>query len=123
MIESSPIHRLYAGIGQRLLWARQRQGITQEELAQHIGLTRTSIANIERGRQHVQVHTLYALARVLRVPLGTLLPGDETAVDARIPEEVATRPPEEQEWIRRIVGGREEESTHALDEAAHPHPR
>ncbi|MCL4541602.1 MAG: helix-turn-helix domain-containing protein, partial [Chloroflexi bacterium] len=105
-MELAQADRLYAVIGQRLLWARQRQGITQEELAQHIGLTRTSIANIERGRQRVQIHTLYTLAKVLHVPLGTLLPVDETAVDARISEEVATRPPEEQEWIRRIVGGR-----------------
>lgn len=123
MEHTVPAGQLYATIGQRILRARKHLGLTQAALAQQVGLARTSLTNIERGQQQMQVHTLYALARALHVPVGTLLPVDETAVDARISEEVATRPPEEQEWIRRIVGGREEESTHAMDEAAHPHPR
>lgn len=54
--------------------------MTQEELGRQVGLTRTSITNIERGRQRVQVHTLYAIAGALRVQPAELLPGTEVGL-------------------------------------------
>ena len=47
---------------------------TQQALADKVSLTRTSITNIERGRQHIQLHTLYSLAKALEVEVVDLLP-------------------------------------------------
>jgi transcriptional regulator with XRE-family HTH domain len=51
--------------------------MTQSELARCVGLTRTSIVNIEQGRQKVMLHTLYAIADVFGVPVANLLPALE----------------------------------------------
>lgn len=48
--------------------------MTQDTLAQKLSLTRTSIINIEKGRQQVLVHTLADIASALGVPVGELLP-------------------------------------------------
>lgn len=60
---------------------RLEAGITQEALADAVGLTRTSIVNIERGRQAVSVDRLPAFAVALNVqvtdlfdPLPTVCP-------------------------------------------------
>ncbi|HEX5566724.1 MAG TPA: helix-turn-helix transcriptional regulator [Streptomyces sp.] len=64
---------LYAALGQRLLAARRRRGVTQQELADAVGLTRASVANIEAGNQRIQVHTLIAAAQALGLDPAVLL--------------------------------------------------
>ena len=49
MTQTHPGINLRAAIGQRIRLAREAAGVTQLELAEAIGLTRTSIANIEAG--------------------------------------------------------------------------
>lgn len=66
---------LYAEIGKRIRDARERHGLTQEDLATAISLTRTSITNIERGRQRFLLHTLYDIAVALHEEPYVLLPG------------------------------------------------
>lgn len=65
--------KLYRTIGKEIRRRRERAGLTQAALAQHIGLERTSITNIERGRQRMLVHTLDRIARVLHCPTARLL--------------------------------------------------
>ena len=48
--------------------------MSQEDLAAKVGLTRVSITNIENGKHRIQVHTLYAIAQALEVPISELLP-------------------------------------------------
>lgn len=66
--------RLYKAIGDLILTARTRKHMTQVDLAVRVGLTRTSITNIEAGKQRVAIETLYEIALALRVPVGSLLP-------------------------------------------------
>ena len=54
--------------------------MTQDELASIVGLSRSSIANIERGQQHAPVHVLLWLAEALGVDVGTLLPTHDELV-------------------------------------------
>jgi len=48
--------------------------MSQQAFANAVGLSRTSITNIERGRQPVSLHTLYSMADILRVEVFDLLP-------------------------------------------------
>ena len=60
--------------GRRLRAARTRARLTQDTLAKRVGLSRTSITNIERGNQHVALHHLFELSRAVGVPPAELLP-------------------------------------------------
>ena len=54
---------------------RQQDNMTQMELARKTGLSRASIANIERGQQNVGLHHLYSIANALEVSeVSDLLP-------------------------------------------------
>lgn len=82
------IEPIYAEIGKRLQRARRRAALTQATVAERTSLSRTSIANIERGEQRFMTHCLYELAAALNVPVERLLPqaaGDQaTRVETAI---------------------------------------
>jgi len=65
---------IYQQIG-RIIRARRRVlDRAQGQLAQQVGISRATLANIETGRQRVLVHQLYAFARALELKLSDLLP-------------------------------------------------
>jgi transcriptional regulator with XRE-family HTH domain len=69
----------YVALGRQIAMAREGN-MTQDNLAQRLSLTRTSIIDIEKGRQQVLVHTLADIANALGVPITKLLPPqDEVA--------------------------------------------
>lgn len=61
--------------GQRMWAARNIAGLTQAELARHVGLSRASISNIEKGHQGVTVPALPVLARALDTTTEWLVTG------------------------------------------------
>jgi len=65
---------VYAEIGKQIRQLREKKGITQERLAELASLTRTSITNIEKGRQKLPIHTLYVLANALGAEAKEFLP-------------------------------------------------
>jgi transcriptional regulator with XRE-family HTH domain len=67
---------LYSVIGSKIRMEREELGFTQQELSNEIGLLRTSIANIEAGRQRLPIHVLYAIADALGVSVMCLLPNN-----------------------------------------------
>jgi len=66
---------VYARFGRRLQRIRVRRAISQQKLADAIGLHRPSVTNIESGKQRVQLHNVVAIARFLHVSPITLLKG------------------------------------------------
>ena len=52
---------------------RARQGLTQEQLAEKSGVSRTYLARLETGRQDPTLSTLEKLAKALGVKAGRLL--------------------------------------------------
>jgi len=70
---------LYRELGRRIRDARRGAELTQEALAGRLGLSRTSITNIERGIQHIPVHVLFDLGRALGVTVMELLPPEQEA--------------------------------------------
>lgn len=67
-----PVYRL---IGFKIAFLREQKEMTQAQLAEKIGLDRTSINNIELGRQRILVHYLEEIAEVLGVKPKDLLKG------------------------------------------------
>lgn len=65
---------IYSEIGGLIRQRRKQLKLTQEKLAPLVDLSRTSLANIEAGRQKVLVHQLYAFASALGMEPADLLP-------------------------------------------------
>ena len=84
--------RFYEEFGQRVRRARLSLGLNQEALGHRVGLERSSISNVEKGRQRVQLHMLLEFAAALDVPPIQLLPEGTTSSDPlrRVPAD--TRP-------------------------------
>lgn len=80
-VTSDDIDRFYAEFGRRVRAARESAGLTQQQLATALDLTRSSVANIEAGRQKALLHMTAAVAAATGVPPADLLP-DPTAVQA-----------------------------------------
>lgn len=95
---------LYYQIGEYIKDAREKKGLTQEELANACSLSRTSITNIEKGRQHLPLHTLYKIAFALNKEVSDLLPDlklqEKEDLVEKIPDDLAIA---EREWIEAIV--------------------
>ena len=56
---------IYETLGRAVSARREELKLTQQTLAEQVGLSRASIANIEGGRQKVLLHQVYSLARAL----------------------------------------------------------
>lgn len=68
---------IYVLFGRRVAQARDGAGLTQSELAEKIGLSRASIANIEAGRQRIVLHQAMEIADALNLSsISDLLPTD-----------------------------------------------
>jgi DNA-binding XRE family transcriptional regulator len=70
------LDELYQQIGNRLKEIRNSQSpaMTQAQLAKIVGLKRTSIANIESGKQKVTLDALYALCHHFQIGIADVLP-------------------------------------------------
>jgi transcriptional regulator with XRE-family HTH domain len=68
---------LYRVFGRRLRDLRERKGMPQQELAALSRLTRSSIANIESGKQRVLLHQVLQFAEALHVTVPELMPSTE----------------------------------------------
>jgi transcriptional regulator with XRE-family HTH domain len=99
--------RINERFGSNVRMRRLRKGLTQDQLAATVGLSRASIANIEQGRQQVLLHHAWAIARALDAEtidqlVGIGSRGDETQ---KLTLPSGTDPAFE-EWARTLVGGR-----------------
>lgn len=65
---------LYKEVGEKVRAMRVSRGISQEALAEAAGIGRTSITNLERGRQRLLLHTLYRIAARLDVSPAEFMP-------------------------------------------------
>lgn len=54
--------------GKRLAQIRDKKGITQEQLSFDIGVDRTYISYIERGKRNPSLYVMWRISKVLGVP-------------------------------------------------------
>lgn len=99
----------YTEVGCRIRRAREKLGLSQESLARLVSLTRTSVTNIEKGRQKFLVHTLMDLASALQVDAVTLLPQNNSSLETQLDELLKDHSPQKRDWIKDVVVSVEEE--------------
>ncbi|MEC4041900.1 helix-turn-helix domain-containing protein [Myroides odoratimimus] len=64
----------YNDLGNNISSIRTKKGISQDDLAKEIRLSRPSVANIEKGKQRPSIFTLVQISKLLEVSLSDLLP-------------------------------------------------
>ena len=70
---SAPTDATLHAFGATLRRARLAQGLTQAELAHHVGFDRSYIGRLERGAQNPPLLTLYRLANALHCAIADLM--------------------------------------------------
>jgi transcriptional regulator with XRE-family HTH domain len=91
---------IYIDLGARIRDERERRNVSQELLADRVGLTRTSITNIEKGRQQVLLHTLLEIARALNLKPTRLLPDVSQLAQPNVPPNLSKNV---SRWIERSL--------------------
>lgn len=70
----------YRQVGEKIRLQRKARGISQDTLGKLVGLTRTSLTNIECGRQHPPLHIFCEIAAQLEVSVSELLPQPQAMI-------------------------------------------
>ena len=70
-------------LGVRVRCSREERGLTQQSLADVIGIDRTYLSGIENGRRNVSFENLVRLARGLGIPLSELVDGVDVECDGK----------------------------------------
>lgn len=73
-VSDPEIDQFYSIVGKNIKSARSEAGISQTVLAQRIGFNRSSIANLEAGRQRVALHLFFLISEAIGVSPAALLP-------------------------------------------------
>jgi transcriptional regulator with XRE-family HTH domain len=111
----SPDDKFYKVFGAKLATARQDANFTQAELASKIGLSRTSVTNIEKGRQPVQLYLVARISQVLDLEISDLLPAKETLEKMEPRAKLDKLAPEKRRWVETVMGA----PTSTLEELKH----
>lgn len=104
--------RLYKNLGERLRKHRKEAPLSQSQLGSKIGMSRSSIVNIEKGRQRPPLHVIWELARALEMDLEDLLPSKEEVetpenvdpdLETKIAKKIGTEEPKEIQRIAEFI--------------------
>lgn len=68
-------------VADRIRECRKHRGLTQEQVAQWLGMNRANISNYEGGRVVLPADSLYKLAQILSVSADYLLTGSYTVFE------------------------------------------
>ncbi len=99
---------LYHLIGTTIKQQRRKADMTQEQLADAVGVLRTSITNIEAGRQKPPLHLLYEVCIALGVEVATILPtnatvSQPTTKSVSIDGVIKEVPPKTAEFLKQLL--------------------
>ena len=88
-------------IGQRVMSLRKTKGLSQEELAERIGLSRSSLTQIEKGNRNLTAIELHKMAATFSISLDVFMYVTDSGIEAVKPSK--NDAPEEQLNIRISV--------------------
>jgi transcriptional regulator with XRE-family HTH domain len=105
---------IYKDIGKKIQRAREEAGLSQEELASHLGYTQAALSNYELGKRRLYLANIEQIARELNKPLSYFLedspvtapaeqgvPQDETI--AEIMQLLSELPAEERQYLLEYI--------------------
>lgn len=64
---------LLISLGNRIRKLRKKHGWTQVDMAERVGIDRSFLADVERGKRNISILNLELIAKGLRVSLARLL--------------------------------------------------
>ncbi len=101
---------LYRAVGRQLRERREKLKLSQNTIADDVGVQRTSITNIESGRQKPPLHLLYSICLALKIELVDVLPktGDvelHKVVDVEVNKETKQMPPRAAHLLKQMMKG------------------
>jgi len=85
-------------VGDKLKSIRKVIHLSQDDLAAMVGLTRTSIVNIEKGRQSLTIENLYKISEALNINPMDLLINTDGNVNIVLEAKIMTAEKEKNEW-------------------------
>ena len=95
----------YQQLGANIRGHRKALKLSQDALAKMVGLTRTSLTNIENGRQHPPLHTFCEIVEQLKVGVTDLLPARDNVPAAVDVQAIAAPQVRDQSELAFIVSG------------------
>lgn len=78
-------------LGKRLRQQRQQRGLTMEQLAEMVGLSKNYISLIERGQKMPSTTTLVKIVNTLHISADVLLCDEVVSVNSAVDEELDRR--------------------------------
>ena len=80
-----------SNIGKTIKRFRAEKGMTQEQLAEQLHVTRQAVSNWEQGKTQPDLETLSAMAEVFEVPVEELIYGNTTQKESKVIIEKTTK--------------------------------
>jgi transcriptional regulator with XRE-family HTH domain len=106
-VEDAGNDNFYKLVGSKVRSARIAAGVSQTLLATRVGLTRSSITNIEAARQRVPLYHFVLISRALNKEISELLPenpkSNDSHVSLAIEEKMADSPATTRDFVRGAV--------------------
>ena len=84
-------------LSEKLFALRRQAGLSQEELAERLGISRQAVGKWENGTATPELQKLRELARLYQITLGELL-GDAPAPAEPLPPPAPPSPPRRRRW-------------------------
>ena len=100
---AKPMGFFYREFGKNLALARKGAKVTQEALAQTVGLSRPSIVNIEKGRQPVHLDLAIRMASTLGVHISDLLPKPTKSAASELEQDLNKASPTARPWVQKVI--------------------
>lgn len=101
--------RFHSQLGTIIRARREQVGLTQDQVALALSLSRTSIVNIEKGRQRIIAFQLVRLANILRCEVVDLLPPNAPPPEDEVRQLLLGQRPSVVDWVTSHVSGAREE--------------
>jgi len=90
-------------MGQKIKSIRKMKGLSQDDLAKGVNLTRTSIVNIEKGRQSLTGKNIISICNFLKVKPSDIFPDSENSIDILTAHTIAKLKEERDTWKGKYI--------------------
>ena len=113
--------QFYQDFGLNIKKRRLKEGFSQQGVADSVGLSRTTLTNIESGRQNVLLHTFVDIVQALNADPKDLLPQKST-VPQDVQKKIDSIPPEFRNFVKQTIGNTQlnEHSSHSTESSPNP---